>query len=274
VTIVVDASNQSFDIGPLDPADPVPLYQQLRDQLRQQLGEGWPQDRPIPSERSLMQMTGLSRMTVRQAIAELVNDGVLRRDHGRGTFVADARVVRSLTGGSIFRDSIKRMGRKPGTRVIRQETSAANPAQAVLLHIEPGEPVLNLDRVRLVDELPVAVAFVTVPLRICPDIVNADLSGSLYTYLTTICGVRPDHSTATIEAVVADSEMARLLEVPVGSPLLRIQRLTLTSDDLQIELTDEFIRTDRCICLVDSPTGYVSANLFASLTLDEKDTHE
>lgn len=260
-----------FDIGPLDPADPAPLYQQLRDRLRIMLQDGWPRDRPIPSERQLMQLTGLSRMTVRQAIAELVHEGMLRRDHGRGTFIAEFRVTRPLTGGSIFHEDVRRMGRTPGTRVVSQSIEKANPAQATLLQIEPNELVLDLLRVRLVNDLPVMVANVKIPTRICPDIGEADLTGSLYGYLSRTCGVHPEHATATIEAVPASAEIAGLLEVTEGSPLLRIQRLTSTIEGMPIELTDEFIRTDRCLCLVDSPTGYVSANLFDSLSLDEEE---
>lgn len=266
-----DDESLSFEIGHLDPADPSPLYQQLRDRLREKLEEGWPHERPIPSERLLMQMTGLSRMTVRQAITELVHEGMLRRDHGRGTFISETRVTRTLTAGSIFREDVHKMGRKPGTRVIRQAMGRANPAQATLLHIEPNEQVLELLRVRLVDDLPVMVAGVMIPARICPGIVDADLTGSLYGYLSSRCGIVPEHSTATIEAVPAGGEIAELLGLPEASPVLRIQRLTSTADGMPIELTDEFIRTDRCLCLVDSPTSYVSASLFDSLGLDEKE---
>ena len=108
-----DDEIQSFELGPIDPADPEPLYQQLRDRLRDKLMEGWPRDRPIPSERHLMQMTGLSRMTVRQAITELVHEGMLRRDHGRGTFVGDSRIMRALTGHSSFRDVVQQQGAVP-----------------------------------------------------------------------------------------------------------------------------------------------------------------
>lgn len=263
--MVFDDDIYSFDIGTLDASNAIPLYQQLRDRLRRKLRQGWPSDRPIPSERQIMQMTGLSRMTVRQAIAELVHEGILRRDHGRGTFVTEERIVRPLAATSIFGEALHSMGRRPGSRVIRQELIPANPAVATMLHIEPGELVLDLLRVRLADNEPVMVAAVNIAARVCQDIATADLTGSLYRYLGEACGLRPEKSTSTIEAVSASAEVAALLEMEEGAPVLRIQRLTNSEDGMPLDLTDEFIRTDRCLCRVDNFTNYVSANLLDSL---------
>ena len=259
--VVIDEDFQSFDIGSLDPADAVPLYHQLRDRLRDQLIEGWPRDRPIPSERQIMQMTGLSRMTVRQAIAELVHEGMLRRDHGRGTFMADSRITRLLTGHSSFRDVVLRQGNTPNTVVVRQQVSLANAAHATLLQIEQDEELLDLVRLRLIDAEPVMVDFTHVPLRLCPTLFEADLSGSLYEHLTNVCGVPAKQSIDTIEAVAAAGEVAELLEVPEGAPLLLMRRLARTIDDIPLEITDEYVRPDRCIYRVENPTGYTGIDL-------------
>jgi GntR family transcriptional regulator len=254
-TVMLDDESPTFEIGSLDPADPLPLYQQLRDRLRGQLLEGWPRDRPIPSERQLMQMTGLSRMTVRQAIAELVHEGMLRRDHGRGTFVADSRIMRLLTGHSSFKEVVQQQGSTPATWVMRQERVRANQVQATLLQIEPGEAVFDLVRVRAIDEQPVMVDYTIVPERICPSLENADLSRSLYEYLSSVCAIPPDHSTDTIEAVAAQGEIAQLLAVPDGFPLLLMRRLALSVDNIPIEITDEYVRTDRCLYQFENPSG-------------------
>ncbi len=259
--MTIDENFQSFDIGPLDPTDGVPLYQQLRDRLRVKLFEGWPRDRPIPSERQIMQMTGLSRMTVRQAIAELVHEGMLRRDQGRGTFVADSRITRLLTGHSSFRDAVQGHGYTPHTTVVRQLVVPANPAQATLLQVEPKESLLELVRVRLIDSDPVMVDYTHVPLRICPDLPNADLSGSLYEYLASVCGTPARRSLDTIEAVAAMGEVAELLDVPEGAPLLLMRRLARTFDDSPLEMTDEYIRPDRCVLRAEHPSGYSGIDL-------------
>jgi GntR family transcriptional regulator len=256
-----DDENQSFDIGPLDPADPLPLYQQLRERLREVLQEGWPEDRPIPSERQLMQLTGLSRMTVRQAIADLVHEGMLRRDHGRGTFVSDSRIFRTLTGHSSFRQAVEQAGGQPSTYVARQRVIQASADQATLLQIEPGEDILDLVRVRLIDGGPALVDLTSIPLRLCPDIGGAELSGSLYHYLRTTCGVAPDHSVDTIEAVGAAGEISELLGVADGTPLTLMRRLALTIDDLPVEITEEYMRPDRCVYRLESPSGIAGIDL-------------
>ncbi len=116
-----------------------------------------------------MQLTGLSRMTVRQAIAELVHEGMLRRDQGRGTFVADSRITRLLSGHSSFRDVVQGQGSTPSTKVVRQVIVPANALQATLLQVEPDESLLDLVRVRLIDSEPVMVDYTHVPLRLCPN---------------------------------------------------------------------------------------------------------
>ncbi len=253
--MTIDEESQSFDIGSLDPTDGVPLYQQLRDRLRDKLFEGWPRDRPIPSERQIMQMTGLSRMTVRQAITELVHEGMLRRDHGRGTFVADSRITRLLTGHSSFRDVVQERGSTPHTTVVRQRVVPANPAQATLLQVEPEESLFYLVRVRLIDAEPVMVDYTHVPLRICPNLPDADLSGSLYEYLASVCGTPARQSIDTVEAVAAMGEVTELLDVFEGAPLLLMRRLARTIDDIPLEITDEYIRPDRCVLRVENPSG-------------------
>lgn len=261
VKLVVDETVPEFDLGPLDPAGAMPLYQQLRDRLRDMLIDGWPKDRPIPSERHLMQLTGLSRMTIRQAITELVNEGMLRRDQGRGTFVADSRIMRLLTGHSSFRDVVQRQGSTPSTIVVRQRLTPANPAQATLLQVEPGESLFGLVRVRMIDGEPVMLDYTHVPIRICPQLPGADLTGSLYEFLSQTCGVPAQHSNDTIEAVAATGEVASLLDVQEGTPLLLMRRLAKTLGNLPVEITDEYVRPDRCLFRVENPSGYTGIDL-------------
>lgn len=231
----------------VDPERPVPYYRQLKEHLRARIAGGeWAFDRPIPSERELMRLTSLSRMTVRQAVAELTHEGMLRRDHGRGTFVVSPRVHQEVRGVYSFTDRVQAQGRTPTTRMLTREIVPATDEQAALLVIEPGEPLIRLLRLRLVDDEPVIVDLVHIPHRLCPGLLEADLSGSLYRVLIERFDLPPLRATDTIEAVGAAGELAAALDVAEGAPLILMRRLAVTRDDVPLELTEEYARPDRC----------------------------
>jgi GntR family transcriptional regulator len=144
---------------------------------------------------------------------------------------------------------------------MRQRVVPANPAQATLLQVEPQESLLDLVRVRLIDSEPVMVDYTHVPLRICPDLPDADLSGSLYEYLASVCGTPARRSIDTIEAVAAMGEVAELLDVSEGAPLLLMRRLARTIDDVPLEITEEYVRPDRCVFRVENPSGHSGIDL-------------
>lgn len=247
MTVMAGQANRTFDLGRIDPSDPTPLYQQLRELLRTMLADGWPEDQPIPSERALMHHTGLSRMTIRQAIADLVHEGMLRRDHGRGTFVVPrGQLLQTMRGVYSFTEAVERRGHRPGSRVVRQVVVPASEIQAALLEIEVGERILELVRIRLVDDVPVMVDFTHIPLRICPSIATADLTGSLYAFLADACGLPATTATDSIEAVAAPAEVAESIQLEPGSPALLLRRLARTFDNVPIEMTDQYARPDRC----------------------------
>lgn len=232
----------------IDASRLAPYYQQLREQMRAHIATGiWPPGSAIPSERQLASATGLSRMTVRQAVSELTHEGLLRRIQGKGTFVVTERVDREVEGVYSFTEGVLAQGRRPGSRVIRQTVTPATEEEAGLLAVEPGEPLVRLDRVRTIDDQPAVVDFVSIPVRLCPALEHEDLSASsLYAYLRARCGLPPVRSTDTIEAVAANPQLARMIDVAPGDPLILMRRLALTQNDVPIELTEEYARPDRC----------------------------
>jgi len=241
----------------IDAGRAVPFYQQLMDQLRARIAAGeWPPGQAIPSERELMRRAGLSRMTVRQAVAELTHEGLLRRDHGRGTFVVSPRVLQEVRGVYSFSDRVRAQGRVPSARLLARDVVAATDEQAAVFATEPGEPLIRMVRQRLVDGDPVIVDIVHIPHRLCPALMEADLSGSLYDLLIEHYDLPPLRSTDTLEAVAATPELAVGLEVAPGAPLILMRRLALTRGDVPLESTEEYARPDRCryrITLVAEP---------------------
>lgn len=230
----------------IDASRPTPLYQQLSDIIRRQvLGAQWPAGSAIPSERELMRITGLSRMTVRQAIDSLTREGLLTRVHGRGTFIVPERVEQDMRGVYSFTARIEAQGRTPSTRLLEAVELEADPEDAHALRIGAGAPIFRLMRLRCIDGEPAVVDIVKIPGACCPGLLDHDLTESLYAILTERYHVPPLRSTDTIEAIGAPREIAKPLAVRPGAPLILMRRLATTHGDAPIELTEEYARPDR-----------------------------
>jgi GntR family transcriptional regulator len=224
----------------------VPRYRRLADDLRRRIADGdWSVGAAIPSERELVRATGLSRITVRGAIAELTHEGLLRRDHGRGTFVVATAVAQEIRGVYSFTERVRAQGRTPSSRLLEREARPATDEECGFLGLDPGEGVVHLRRLRLVDGAPVMFDDVRVPSGRCPALADVDLTGSLYALLAEH-GVPPLRSTDTITAVAAPPDVAAALDVPAGTPLSVMRRLAVTHDDVPIEWTEEYARPDVC----------------------------
>lgn len=223
-----------------------PRYRRLADELRARIAGGdWPIDAAIPSERELVRATGLSRITVRQALAELAHEGLLRRDQGRGTFVVATGVAQEIRGVYSFTERVRAQGRTPSTRLLERAVRPASDEEATMLGLEPGEAVVHLLRLRRVDGRPVMLDVVRIPHRRCPALADDDIDGSLYAFLAER-GVPPLRSTDTLTAVGAPAAVAAALGVAAGAPLSVMRRLAVTHDDVPIEWTEEYARPDAC----------------------------
>jgi GntR family transcriptional regulator len=230
----------------LDATRSAPLYQQLSDCLRRQvLAVNWPADSAIPSERELMRLTGVSRMTVRQAIDSLTREGLLTRVHGRGTFIVPERVEQDIRGVYSFSERIRAQGRSTATQVLEAGQLPSIREESDLLQIGDGEWIYRLLRLRCVDDEPVALNIVKIPTRFCPGLLRRDLTGSLYAILTEMYNVPPIRAVDTMEAVAAPREIAEPLGVRPGTALTLMRRIATTHDDVPIELTEEYARSDR-----------------------------
>src|SRR5271169_1684017 len=177
----------------LDRTSPLPLYHQLKERLVQKIGSGvWAPETRLPSERELCDLFGISRITVRQALDQLVAEGRLVRSHGRGTFVALTPVRKHLLPLEGFSEDMTARGLKPGARVVRFEPVPAPGPVARELQIAPGQQVIVLKRLRLADGSPMAVETVHAPERLFPGLVDQNLEDrSFYELLQRRYGIRP-----------------------------------------------------------------------------------
>ena len=230
-------------MGTIDPTSPVPKYTQLRELLLGLIEENrLSVDAPIPSERELCQQYELSRMTVRQAVDQLVAEGRLYRVPGKGTFVARPKIDMSLRLVSFTEDMLER-GMVPGSRELDRRSILAGAHLARAFGLAPGAEIYLVERLRTADGEPMAIERTHVPATLAPGLLDRRLT-SLYDVLATDYGIEFDEGEQTIEAAVVDPGDAKLLDVPRGSAVLRMEQRSYASGVCG-ELVESLYRADR-----------------------------
>jgi GntR family transcriptional regulator len=223
------------------------LYHQLLGVLRGRIesGEIGIGDR-LPSEADLVSDFGVSRTTARRALDELRRQGLVRREPGRGTFLASPRLRSNLAYLHSFSEEIESRGYTPGARLVEQEERVAGEEVAARLEVEVGEEVLYVRRLRLADERPIFVCDSYLPVTRFPALKDADYgSVSLSRLFGERTGRMIEHSRQWIGAATATPDMAALLEIPVGVPVLKVSRITFVTGDEPIELVEAHFHPER-----------------------------
>ena len=199
----------------------------------------------IPSERQLGVDLGVSRLTVRAALDELVREGYLVRRRGAGTFVAEPKVAKGIDVSS-FSDDMRRRGLVPASRTLDLREVPAGARLGRLLHVSPAEPVLSIKRLRLADGEPMAIELLNVRASLVPGLTGDDLEqSSFYDLLASRYEVEIVAGTQTVEPTVTNDEESAVLGVPLHSPALLFERVTRTITGDVVEFTTSTYRGDR-----------------------------
>jgi GntR family transcriptional regulator len=204
---------------------PTPKHAQLREILRRTVESELPPGSPIPSERELAERYQVSRLTVRSAIGKLVEEGLLSRVRGKGTFTATRRMELQLYLMS-FTDDMRRRGKVPTTEVLRNAPEIPPASSASALGLGNRQPAHRLVRLRRADGVPLAVERGWYHAGRLPGLTGLELTRSLYALLAQHFDIRLDHAWQTVWAESADRETARLLGIRAGSPLLVFRRVS------------------------------------------------
>lgn len=216
---------------------PVPHYRRIEQQLRARIA-GMKVGDPLPSDAELVAEFGVSRMTARNAMQRLTDEGLVVRVPGRGSFVAEPPSHRRADRLMTFSREMERRGRTPSSLLLAREVRPATPADALALGVEPGEGVVLLRRLRCADGEPMAVETAILDARTAPVVMAEDLAnGSLHEALAQ-SGLHLRRGTATIVAEAATDEDARLLNVEAGEPLLVERRIILDGHARPVEATE------------------------------------
>ncbi|WP_162528188.1 GntR family transcriptional regulator [Gemmobacter caeruleus] len=226
-----------------------PKYYLIYEELCRQFEAGkYPVGTKIPSESELCEIHGVSRGTVREAVKLLIQQGVLTRERGRGTFVTEkedkiAQDAQRLIG---FTELMQQHGKKAHAKIFRRETVKPNSRIQRLLELKSSEKVVEIERLRFGDDEPLIIERSYYVYGYFYQILEFDLEKeSIYEVLHRETDVRLGEAHQTIEAVKATPEDAKMLRIPPGDPLLLIKRLIRTKDDRLFQYTEDLYRSDR-----------------------------
>ncbi len=225
-----------------------PLYRFIEEDLLRQITEGELEaGQAIPPERELCKCYGVSRITVRQAVRELETRGYVQRKQGKGTFVSRSRIQREIGWLVSFSEEMKLQGRVPGSRLLNLQHKPADKLIAAQLHVEEGEPVWTVERLRLADGELVAIS--TSYLHLPPEIYLTPMELTTEVSLWAVLakkGINVVEGEATVRAGIADAHYARLLGIAEGDALLLREGLnyTLTETPVPVEAFQIISRGD------------------------------
>jgi GntR family transcriptional regulator len=221
-----------------------PQYRQIEQTLRERIAGLQPGD-PLPSDAALVAEFGVSRMTARNAMQRLAEDGLVRREPGRGSFVSRPSAHRRTNRLMTFTREMLRAGHVPSSRILTRVVRPSTTSEAAALGLRPRQPVVHLRRLRLADDRPIALESAVLVADTASAVLTADLEhGSLHETLTR-AGFGLKRGTGTIGAAKATAEDARLFGLRVGDPLL-VERRTIADDDgRRIETTESRYPADR-----------------------------
>jgi GntR family transcriptional regulator len=226
-------------VGRLDEHSPLPLYQQLQRALRKAIDTRLlgPDD-ALPAERELAADFAVSRITVRTALDGLVAEGLLVRRQGSGNFVS-ARVEKNFAKLTSFSEDMRARGRNPRSVWLKRAAGTVTPEEALTLRLSPGTPVYRFHRIRLADEAPMAIEYVTIVASALASLEAVDTS--LYEALERT-GHRPVRALQRLRAVLLTGEHAELLKAKPGEAGLLVERLGSLPDGRAIEFSQSYYR--------------------------------
>jgi GntR family transcriptional regulator len=235
----------SRDLDAFSPDPAIALHHQIKEDMFLHLRSGrWPPGYELPTEEELCRHYGVSRGTLRRAIADLVSEGYVERKRGRGSFVSRPKLESGVVG-SYSRFRVVGPPLDPGGRIVACERIRAAKDVATMLQIETGRSIWRLERVRFTEKRPVSLQTSYLPASLFPDLDRQDLSSlHLVDVMRDVYGVQLVRAVEYVEPVVADGYAARALSVKVRTPLFQIERITHAMNDTIAEYRRALLRGD------------------------------
>jgi GntR family transcriptional regulator len=236
----------------VDKTSPLPIYYQLEEEIKSLIenGELLPGDM-IPSERELSEKYEISRMTVRQAINNLVNDGFLIRKQGVGTFVSKQKLEQKLKGLTSFSEDMRSKGMAPSTEVLDFQIVESNKGISEQLALPEKSPVYEVKRIRLADGIPMALEISYLSAERIPGLTAEVVKGSLYEYVENHLNLKIGWANQVLEASIARQMESKILNIQEGAPVLLIKRHTFLKNGQPLEVVKSVYPGDRYKFVID-----------------------
>jgi len=223
----------------------VPVYVQIRESLRAEITGGLlKRGEQLPSENELASKYNVSRMTIRESIEDLVDEGLLYRRHGVGTFVAYPHLQRDHTRLTSFFDKAENEGIRVQVTLLNLEVALATPKVAQALDIPMGSRIIRVKTLRCVEDIPITVHDAHIPHELFESIVNENLEAQHLWTLFEKCGYKVKRAVQRLEAREASKEIAHLLKIKEGMPVLFKERTVYADDGTPVEFTYCYNRGD------------------------------
>jgi GntR family transcriptional regulator, N-acetylglucosamine utilization regulator len=232
----------------IDKKSVLPLYYQLKEILKEEIDIGkYKSGDRIPSENELCKKLNISRNTAKQAIASLVTEGILYREQGKGTFVAEKKIFDGLSELFSFSARFSELNGNLKTKIIFTEEIKESKEALKYLNLKKNIDLFRIQRLRLLEDQPISLQTSYIPKQFCKKLLKYDLEKeSLINILKEKFGAKFSHFTETISCISADQYEADLLKVKKGSSLFLITRKTLSKNNEIIEFARSFLPGDRC----------------------------
>jgi GntR family transcriptional regulator len=225
---------------------PVPIYHQIEEQLKELIDKGELQpDTLLPSEREYSEKFGISRMTVRQALSNLVSQGYLYRQKGKGTYVASQKMKQPVQGLTSFTEDMESRGLIPSSKLLRFETIKADELISSQLNVPSGSSVYEITRIRLANEIPMALETSYIASSLLNGLTENDLKASLYEYVENHLDSSISHARQELEVSIATAYEAGHLTIPKGTPVLLMKRQSFLQNGIPFEFVKSVYRGDR-----------------------------
>lgn len=213
----------------------VPNYVRIHDALKDEVENSvWKIGERLPSERDLAERFNVSRMTARQAVTSLVDEGILERRVGSGTYVASRRVREKMRGTTSFTDIILAQGKTPSSELLSYIRTAPNDVECEKLHITKENSIIRMERIRYADHLPICFEVASIPFELVKDFDKNNITSNFFKTLREN-GYEISHSEQIVSAKKASTELAEDLKTRVGSAMLGVTQVSYLSDGRAFE---------------------------------------